>query len=268
MIHPNEPADLSSPPSEPSPPAAFQFAPRHGHVDWGRISALDVDRVVQEVDVGTLQEHMGDITLTNFEGKVCAHCAQPVAPELLKVLRLLQLNMEYLDHRHTCQRAMSRGLQAQLQASLAQQEQAQQKVQRQAAELQALKEENLLQREKISILQQILLYRDSEPFNTCTLCQKTFLDSTYLWIHIQRRHLYPSEKENQLKNEIKDLKQSLKKAQKELEAQKKEAQQQQQQRQRQRQRQVGLEGKHWVLSPCTATAMWCKCVPRTCILAQ
>ncbi|XP_016041790.1 cilium assembly protein DZIP1L [Erinaceus europaeus] len=218
--------DLTSPLFGTSPFLPFKFQLRREPVDWRRLHAVDVSRVVREVDVATLQEHVAAVTFCNLDREVCAHCGQPVDPGLLKVLRLAQLSIQYLLHCQDCLSTSTAQLQAQLQASLAQQEQTQQELRRQAAELQAVREESRRRRRSLSMLQQ-LLQTGTPSSHTCTLCQKAFLNSTYLWKHIQRRHLYSSEKgkeqEQPMQKVIEELQEKLKTTQDELEAQRREA---------------------------------------------
>lgn len=108
------PSLLNSPLSQPSaPPAAaaamtpssgasailpFKFRPRRESVDWRRISALDVDLVVSQLDVDVLQEHIGTVTFCSLEGERCQRCQSPVDPALIKLFRLAQLTVEWLLH--------------------------------------------------------------------------------------------------------------------------------------------------------------------------
>lgn len=76
----------------------FKFRPRRESVDWRRISALDVDLVVSQLDVDTLQEHIGTVTFCSLEGERCQRCQTPVDPALIKLFRLAQLTVEWLLH--------------------------------------------------------------------------------------------------------------------------------------------------------------------------
>lgn len=106
------PSLLNSPLSQPSPnghPASspgmtpptvppFKFRPRRENVDWRRISAVDVDLVVSELDVNALQEHVNMVTFCSLEGERCQRCQSPVDPALVKLFRLAQLTVEWLLH--------------------------------------------------------------------------------------------------------------------------------------------------------------------------
>lgn len=76
----------------------FKFRPRRESVDWRRISALDVDLVVSQLDVDVLQEHIGTVTFCSLEGERCQRCQSPVDPALIKLFRLAQLTVEWLLH--------------------------------------------------------------------------------------------------------------------------------------------------------------------------
>ncbi|NXV23676.1 DZI1L protein, partial [Cepphus grylle] len=82
----------------PADTPPFRFQPRRLTVDWRRFSAIDVERVAQEVDLAALQDHIASVTFCNLDRERCPHCGQPADPILLKVLRMAQLSIEYLLH--------------------------------------------------------------------------------------------------------------------------------------------------------------------------
>lgn len=203
---------------------AFKFQPRRESIDWRRISAVDVDRVARELDVATLQENIAGVTFCNLDGEVCNHCRQPVDPVLLKVLRLAQLIIEYLLHCQDCLSASVAQLEARLQASLGQQQRGQQELGRQADELKGVREESRRRRKMISTLQQLLLQTSAHSYHTCHLCDKTFMNATFLRGHIQRRHagmadVGKQKQEQPLGEVLEELRAKLKWTQGELEAQ-------------------------------------------------
>ncbi|XP_060005765.1 cilium assembly protein DZIP1L isoform X7 [Lagenorhynchus albirostris] len=203
----------------------FKFQPRRERMDWRRISALDVDRVARELDVATLQENIVSVTFCNLDREVCGRCGQPVDPALLKVLRLAQLSIEYLLHCQDCLSTSVAQLEARLQASLGQQERGQQELGRQADELRGVREESRRRRKMISALQQLLLQTGAHSYHACHLCDKTFMNATFLRGHIQRRHTGVVEGGKQKKQEqpveevLEELWAKLKWTQGELEAQ-------------------------------------------------
>nr|XP_055237189.1 cilium assembly protein DZIP1L isoform X2 [Gorilla gorilla gorilla]XP_055237190.1 cilium assembly protein DZIP1L isoform X2 [Gorilla gorilla gorilla]XP_055237191.1 cilium assembly protein DZIP1L isoform X2 [Gorilla gorilla gorilla] len=203
----------------------FKFQPRHDSMDWRRISTLDVDRVARELDVATLQENIAGITFCNLDREVCSRCGQPVDPALLKVLRLAQLIIEYLLHCQDCLSASVAQLEARLQTSLGQQQRGQQELGRQADELKGVREESRRRRKMISTLQQLLMQTGTHSYHTCHLCDKTFMNATFLRGHIQRRHAGVAEGGKQKKQEqpveevLEELQAKLKWTQGELEAQ-------------------------------------------------
>ncbi|XP_006883476.1 PREDICTED: zinc finger protein DZIP1L [Elephantulus edwardii] len=229
------------PPMQPSMPTAetlsspllgaytlptFSFQPRRQSVDWRRISTLDVERVARELDVATLQENLSSVTFCSLDREACSRCGQPVDAALLKVLRLAQLTIEYLLH---CQDVLSASiaqLEARLQASLGQQERGQRELGRQADELKGVREESRRRRRMITTLQQLLLQTGAHSYRVCHLCDKTFMNSTFLRGHMQRRHADIAEGEKQKKPEqpvgevLDELRAKLKWTQEALEAQK------------------------------------------------
>ncbi|XP_057624953.1 cilium assembly protein DZIP1L isoform X1 [Chionomys nivalis] len=227
----------------------FKFQPRRESIDWRRISAVDVDRVARELDVATLQENIAGVTFCNLDQEVCNHCRQPVDPVLLKVLRLAQLIIEYLLHCQDCLSASVAQLEARLQASLGQQQRGQQELGRQADELKGVREESRRRRKMISTLQQLLLQTGAHSYHTCHLCDKTFMNATFLRGHIQRRHAGAAEvgkqkQEQPLVEVLEDLRAKLQWTQGELEAQREaERQRQVQEIEMARQREIEARKK-------------------------
>lgn len=163
---------FSSPLFETYTLPTFKFQPRCESIDWRRISALDVDRVAQELDVATLQENITGVTFCNLNQEVCSRCGQPVDPVLLKVLRLAQLIIEYLLHCQDCLSASVAQLEARLQASLGQQKRGQQELGRQADELKGVREESRRRRKMISTLQQLLMQTGAHNYHAVSsLCR-------------------------------------------------------------------------------------------------
>ncbi|KAM8922199.1 cilium assembly protein DZIP1L [Lycaon pictus] len=207
----------------PFPPFKFQL--RSENVDWRRISALDMDRVVRELDVATLQENIIHVTFCSLDQEVCHRCGQPLDPALLKLVRLAQLIIEYLLHCQNCLSTSITQLESRLQASLSQQEKGRQELERQAQEFKSVKEESRQRRKLISTLQQLLLQTGVYSYHPCDLCDKAFTNVTFLQGHMQRKHLNMAEGAKQKpewlleEDVLEELRAKLKWTQEELEAQ-------------------------------------------------
>ncbi|KAL1781571.1 zinc finger protein DZIP1L [Sigmodon hispidus] len=194
----------------------FKFQPRRESIDWRRISAVDVDRVARELDVATLQENIAGVTFCNLD-------------------------------REDCLSASVAQLEARLQASLGQQQRGQQELGRQADELKGVREESRRRRKMISTLQQLLLQTSAHSYHTCHLCDKTFMNATFLRGHMQRRHAGMAEvgkqkQEQPLGEVLEELRAKLQWTQGELEAQR-EAERQRQVQEIEMMRQREIEAK-------------------------
>lgn len=145
----------------------FHFQPRHIAVDWCRFSAINVDQLTQEMDVAMPQEHITSITFCNLDGERCPHCGHPADPILLKVLRMVQLSIEYLLH---CQERLGTSLAMhaqQLQAAQAELACTQQQAAEQVVQLRGGKEESRRWK-KLIVTQQLLL--QAGPNTYCKVC--------------------------------------------------------------------------------------------------
>ncbi|XP_068575624.1 cilium assembly protein DZIP1 isoform X1 [Cebidichthys violaceus] len=231
------PAPGMTPSSGASVVLPFKFRPRRESVDWRRINAVDVDLVVSQLDLDALQEHIGSVTFCSLDGERCQRCQSPVDPALVKLLRLAQLTVEWLLH---CQEFLAHNLRAaeervaaagrEREQLLAQQKTQEEKVKMLTAELK--------QRKKFIRTQQSMLAPRITSGQKCPHCDKSFLNSSFLQNHMQRRHpdeyesefRSDSEKKSQIesmKSEIGGLKEQI--VQQQLDLQAKTAQEKEQQ---------------------------------------
>nr|XP_021142117.1 zinc finger protein DZIP1L isoform X1 [Columba livia] len=204
----------------------FHFQPRQLSVDWRRFSAIDVERVAREVDLATLQEHITALTFCNLDGERCPHCGRPADPILLKVLRMAQLSIEYLLH---CQERLGTSLATHaqhLQATRTELARGQERAVEQAAQLRGAKEDSRRWK-KLMVTQQLLLRAGPSACCKCHLCDKAFVDGSFLQAHLQRRHPEATEAERQkmkqqveqMEAEVEELKAKLREMQQQLELQ-------------------------------------------------
>ncbi|XP_030332740.1 zinc finger protein DZIP1 isoform X2 [Strigops habroptila] len=206
-----------------APFPAFQFRERHEGPDWRRLSAVDVCRVSWEGDVAALQEHLEHVTFCSAERERCPHCQGPADPLLLKLLRLAQLCTEYLLHSQEYLSAQLGSLEEALRAALAQRDQLGKEVTQRSQEIKALKEECRRRKKMISTQQMMLEARAS--YHQCQLCEKAFMNYSFLQSHMQRRHPEESQieqkrkaKTDKLQDEIDKLKEQLQLTKSQLEA--------------------------------------------------
>ncbi|KAM6893944.1 cilium assembly protein DZIP1 [Xenentodon cancila] len=182
---------VSAPGMTPSSVAStvlpFKFRPRRESVDWRRINAVDIDLVVSQLDVDALQEHISMVTFCSLEGERCQRCQSPVDPALVKLLQLAQLTVEWLLH---CQEFLTLNLRASEERLLAagrEREQLLDQQKKQEEKVKALMGE-LRQRKKVIRTQQSLLAPRIISSQKCSYCDKSFLNSSFLHNHVQRRH--------------------------------------------------------------------------------
>lgn len=223
-------------------------------MDWRRFSALDVDRVARELDVSTLQEHIGSVTFCDLDSERCPHCRNPVDPVLLKVLRMSQLSTEYLLHSQDYLSIQVALLEERLQGVIEERDQEQKEKARLAGELQTTQQESR-RRKKMLATQQMLLQASTNNYHKCQFCDKSFMNYSYLQGHLQRRHPEITDAERQKKKQveqmedgIEDLRERLKRTQSKLEAeQEADAQRrlQEQKEQSQREAEEKMQFEKW-----------------------
>ncbi|XP_037765381.1 zinc finger protein DZIP1L [Chelonia mydas] len=204
MSYPNSGVVFGNMLTNPGGIPAFKFQSRRDSVDWRRFSAIDVERVARELDVTTLQENIVSVTFCNLDSEKCPHCQQPIDPVLLKVLKMAQLTIEYLLHSQEYLTASLALQEEQLQATLEELKRTKQELDKQAEELKGVKEESR-RRKKMIATQQLLLQAGTNNYHKCQLCDKAFMNYSYLQAHVQRRHTEASEAERQKKKQVEQM---------------------------------------------------------------
>lgn len=172
----------------------FKFQLRRENVDWRRINAVDIDLVMNQMDVNTLQEHIKVVTFCCLDGERCQRCRSPVDPALVKLFQLAQLTVEWLLH---CQEFLTLSLQEaeeSLTAASRERKQLLAQQKKQEENVKALTTE-LKKRKNVIRTQQSMLAPSVHSYPKCPRCDKFFCNPTYLQRHIERRH--PNERGTQ-----------------------------------------------------------------------
>lgn len=161
----------------PPPPLKFIFRPRTGRINWRVLHALDLERVVREGDVETIQTYLDNITFARF-GKEDVEAASDDG--LVKLVQLAQLCMEFLSSTCCSSQHLLHGL-----------------VERVRVQGSQLKADSRARSAKQSGSKPARrnLSRDPEahplgPPRKCPHCPKRFQTEQYLYDHIVRRHDY------------------------------------------------------------------------------
>ncbi|KAJ3584422.1 hypothetical protein NHX12_014917, partial [Muraenolepis orangiensis] len=116
----------------------------------------------------------------HLEGECCSRCRSPLDPALAKLFRLAQLTVEWLLH---CQAALAEHL-----------GEAERRLAAAGGERERLEEQaraftkELKQRKKVICTQQIMLGPQCVGSHKCPHCDKSFINSSFLQNHLQRRH--------------------------------------------------------------------------------
>lgn len=174
--------------SAPGPLPFFQFQPRLENIDWRRLGSIDVDKVVETMDVLTLQENLTNITFCKLGDETCPYCQMGVDPLLLKLIRMAQLTIQYLMHSQVFLTSQLSIVEERLHQSLSSREQNKQLLTKQAEEIRLLKQE-CRQMKKMLSAQQLMMSRAKANNYQCRFCDKAFINQAFLQSHIHRRHL-------------------------------------------------------------------------------
>ena len=204
--HHSPPAPTTTLSTSPSSPPHFFFRRRTGKLSWSLLSSVSLSSIISTVNVDLLQDHVDLITYADINE---TDLAQATDAQIIHLIRLAQLTIEYLlnvqnfllrQHRHL-QRAQQQ-TQAQLEAARKAGEEKEQLVERLTAENKFLKKLN----------KHIQAAAPASPVkgggvqagggagmgmvggaevmgvHTCEYCRASFVNEVYLAGHIGRRH--------------------------------------------------------------------------------
>lgn len=75
------------------PDRSFYFQQRRGRLDLRALHSLDLERIVQEVDIDSLQAHLENLTFCNLREQDLKYMTDP---HVIKLFRVAQMIIEYL----------------------------------------------------------------------------------------------------------------------------------------------------------------------------
>eukprot|EP01114_Cavostelium_apophysatum_P024165 TRINITY_DN9388_c0_g1_i1.p1 TRINITY_DN9388_c0_g1~~TRINITY_DN9388_c0_g1_i1.p1 ORF type:complete len:803 (-),score=228.43 TRINITY_DN9388_c0_g1_i1:49-2457(-) len=171
----------------------FFFKERRGRYDWKTLATIDVDRVAKEVDLTTLNSVVENIT---FADVLSEKDHRYIDGEVVKILRLSQLSIEYLMHIQNCLATEKKQCKDEVDEQNRKMLGFQEHIQKLDEEMLLLKKENRRQKKSINVYELLLKLpanvRDAPTGNTsfhpCPYCKKTFSAIQYLQNHVDRRH--------------------------------------------------------------------------------
>ncbi|RKO99910.1 hypothetical protein CXG81DRAFT_20068 [Caulochytrium protostelioides] len=175
---------------ESAPAPAFCFARRDTPFDWRQLTALSVEQIRRDTDVAALDRVLDTVAF----GDAAANDLRDVDPNVLKVLQLAQLTIEYLLHCQATRQAEGDDLAAALsRADVLSATQADRNDALEAA-LHDLKKENRQLRKTLYAYQMVTKLPAGHNtaglahYYDCAWCTKVFTTPAYLRSHCERRH--------------------------------------------------------------------------------
>ncbi|XP_076807037.1 cilium assembly protein DZIP1L-like [Clavelina lepadiformis] len=159
----------------------FQFRQRSGNIDWRKLSKIDVNKVAQELDFVTLQEHIVTVTFCNIDA------VGDLDPLFVKLFRLGQYTIEYLLHSQEYLQSIIDDLEGRINVAGKDKQQMEQKIVELTDEVHKVKQESK-KRRKIIQQQQMLIEAGASSYYQCPHCEKAFMNASFLQGHMQRRH--------------------------------------------------------------------------------
>ena len=188
--------------SASSHPASFFFRRRTGKLNWSHLSSVSLAHIVAHVDVDALQQHVDAITYADITEADLAHATDP---QILHLIRLAQLTIEYLlnAQNYLIKQAKRRDrLVLEVKAEV---ERCREQLAQRDEEIARLKQDNKYHKRLLKALESSHLSPSKAApaygglsaasavgaelsVYTCEYCRASFVSEVYLQGHIGRRH--------------------------------------------------------------------------------
>jgi len=176
---PDHQYELESFSTENIPP--FHFQKRYGEINWRKLSSIDLDRVVRDLDFVTLQENISAVTFCNVDA------VGDIDPLFAKLLKLAQYTIEYLLHSQEYLQSVVENLENKVVEGSRSINLLKNNLQDSNSNVDKYKAESK-KRKKIIQQQQLLIESGASSFYQCPHCEKAFMNASFLQGHMQRRH--------------------------------------------------------------------------------
>ena len=159
----------------------FSFQKRYGEINWRRLSSIDLDKILRDLDFSILQENISHITFCNVDS------VSDLDPLVGKLLKLTQYTIEYLLHSQEYLQSVIEALERKCSEVQKQEAEKTCKIKQCQAEITKLKDD-AKKRKKMIQQQQLLIESGASSFFQCPQCEKAFLNAAFLQGHLTRRH--------------------------------------------------------------------------------
>ncbi|XP_029155518.1 zinc finger protein DZIP1 [Nylanderia fulva] len=186
-------------------------------VDWNRISAIDIDRLIRERDFSTIDENINNVIDYSLESE---YDVKILDSNFVKLFRLAQLSVEYLLY---CKQYLDHSviiLKDELRQKIEQNVSMKKEIATLEDTIKSLKDRS---KEKRKLIEANVGEISNGEIFKCPHCPKTFVRAIFVNAHIARKHSYTSDmsiaaspvhehyrvETEKLHNEIKTLKERL-----------------------------------------------------------
>ena len=194
---------------------AFFFQQRRGKLDFKNLARVDLDRVVEEVDIDTLQDWIENVTFSELDREDMLHFTDD---HFLKLFKLSQLTIEYLLNVQNALVSYANGLEGDCEAARQQVSAIDEKMHGRSEEITILRRELRQRRKTIATYEAMLAsntHHRQQAMNAaaaqlqaqgggggggggagqqpvsahvCEICSKAFVSADYLASHMARKH--------------------------------------------------------------------------------
>ncbi|XP_063726459.1 cilium assembly protein DZIP1L-like isoform X1 [Symsagittifera roscoffensis] len=165
--------------------AGLKFRRRTEAVNWRLLAGVDIDRITEETDFGSLQQNLLHVTFCNIDSEV--DWRYGVDPNLIKLFKLSQLISEYLLHSQEYLTETINFLELKCKKLQQLNDSLGSRCDKQEGEVMELKKEAKKKKQFIKELQ-AKIAAGAQQYFPCSICEKSFMSDYFLQQHTQRRH--------------------------------------------------------------------------------
>jgi len=156
-------------------------------INWRQLMNVDLDRVVKEIDLPTLETLLSNITFASLERDDIDRLGDS---HFLKLFRVAQMTIEYLLYTQDYFQSVNKVLDTKGREWHSQARELEGRLRAKAEELKLLKKELKIKQKTLGTYEYLMRLPPDQEQNVikCRHCTKFFLSKSYLQKHYQRHH--------------------------------------------------------------------------------
>lgn len=158
-----------------------------GRINWRQLMNVDLDRVVKEIDLQTLETLLNNVTYANLDRDDLERLGDQ---HFVKLFRIAQLTIEYLLYTQDYFQSVNKVLDVKGREWYTQAKELETRLRAKQEEMRAMKKELKIKQKTLGTYEYLLRLpaEHEQDVIKCRHCPKFFLSKAYLQKHYQRHH--------------------------------------------------------------------------------